>query len=145
MAKAPGLNTWLNRTTKLFLQQMSSGAMELRFPAEVLHDGAGEPISNANWIHAPDLSAVTGFASKYWIITGDIVTLLSQAERDAVDAAVLSTSRDGVADELDAVEDITRAFALVVLDEINTLRAQHGLADRTIAQLKTGVRNKLGS
>ena len=36
-----------------------------------------------------------------------------------------------------------KAFALVVLDEINILRVGAGLAERTITQLKTAVKNKL--
>jgi len=145
MAKAAGLNTWLNRTTKVFVQQTSSGEMERRFSVEVFHDGTGEPISNANWIHAPDMSAITGQLSKYWIITGDVVTLMSQTERDVVDLTTLNARRDNTANQLDVVEDVMRAFALVVLDEINVLRAQHSLVDRTIVQLKTAIRNKLGN
>ena len=99
----------------------------------------------AQWIHNPDLLAVTGFDSKYWIITGDVVTLMDQAARDAVDATELDAGRDATADQLDGLEDLIRAFALVVLDEINVLRGQHGLAPRTIAQLKNAVRAKLGS
>ena len=33
----------------------------------------------------------------------------------------------------------------VVMDEINILRDQHGLANRTVTQLRTAIRNKLGS
>jgi hypothetical protein len=123
----------------------------------------------AQWIINPDLSAVTGFASKYWTISGDTVSLMNQAQRDAVDAAELAASRDNVAAQIDQLESYVRAFALVVLDEFNahtektnsiltaidnnstlaTIRtAIAGIADlptRTIANLKTGVRNKLGS
>jgi len=91
------------------------------------------------------MSAITGQPSKYWVITGDVITLMSQTERDAVDVAELNARRGDVSDELDQVEQITRAFALVVLDEINVLRAQHSLTARTISQLKTAVKNKLGS
>ena len=34
------------------------------------------------------------------------------------------------------------AFVWVVLDEINTLRAQHGLAPRTKSQVITALRNR---
>jgi len=121
---------WLHRTTKQLLRSVPSGEL---------------PEAQANYIEEPDLSAVTGQPSKYWTITGDIIALKSQAERDAVDAADLSTQRDNATNQLDPIEDILRAFALVVLDEINILRTQHSLADRTIAQLKTAVRSKLGS
>ena len=36
-----------------------------------------------------------------------------------------------------------KAFALVILDEINLLRTQHSIPVRTIAQLKNAVKNKL--
>lgn len=121
----------------------------------------------ADWIHGPDLSAVVGQPSKYWTITGDVVTLMSQAERDAVDAAEVTAAKDAVADELDRVQTIMRAFAEALLDELNLhaerttaiLNAVDGasnlatlktavalIADvptRTLAQLKTAVRGKL--
>lgn len=39
-----------------------------------------------DWIINPDLSAVTGWASKYWLISGDTVSLMSPAQRATVDA-----------------------------------------------------------
>ena len=98
-----------------------------------------------DWIINPDLAAVSGFGSKYWIITGDVVSLMDQAARDAVDAQELNDSRDAIANELDQLEGIMRAFAGVVLDEINTLRTEHSLSDRMLAQLKTAIRGKLGA
>lgn len=109
-------------------------------PTDLLAGGG----SLADYINNPDLSGVVGVENKYWVITGDTVSEMSQGEKDAVDAAALEAQRDSTAAQLDVVEDVLRAFALVVLDEINTLRSQHGLADRTIAQLKAGVRARLG-
>ena len=100
-----------------------------------------EPI--ANYVENPDLSAVDGFPAKYWSLTGDIFSLVDQATRDAIDAALLVTARDDLADDIDRLETFLRAFALVVLDEFNNLRSQHGLTARTISQLKNAVRNKL--
>jgi hypothetical protein len=60
-----------------------------------------------------------------------------------IPAGVLQGYDDKIVDELDTMK-ILRAFSLVVLDEINILRAQHALADRTPAQLKAAVRAKLG-
>lgn len=54
--------------------------------------------------------------------------------------------------EIDAEKDrmsdidnwgLQKAFALVVLDEINTLRVAAGLNPRTVNQLKTAIRSKL--
>lgn len=115
----------LNRTTKEFRRSVNTPDFPL-----------------AAWIINPDLSAVEGFANKYWLIAGDVVSLMSQSARDVVDADENTARLDSVADELDRVETIMRAFAEVVLDEINTLRSQHGLNARTLSQLKTAVRGK---
>ena len=59
----------LNRTTKQYI----ASANTPDYPV-------------ADWIHDPELSAVIGWDSKYWIITGDVVTLMDQTQRDTVDA-----------------------------------------------------------
>lgn len=122
-----------------------------------------------SWIHNPDVSAVAGFSTAYWKITGDTVSLMSVAERNAVDAAAIAASRDALAAQMDAIEDYNRAFALTCLDEFNAHATKINailtaidsggtvaqiktniltVADypqRTIAQLKTSLRNKLGT
>jgi len=106
---------------------------------------------------------------RYRTWTGSAVGEVDQATKDAIDAQLLSDARDALADELDNVEWQLRAFALAVLDEINLhaeritaiLDAADGatslatfktamaaIADipaRNIGQMKTAVRNKLGS
>ncbi len=121
---------YLHRTTK---------AYEVSIPTISLP----EPV--ANYIQDPDMSAVVGFSNIYWTITGDVVTLMSVSERSAVDTALLEGRRDSTANQVDETEEVLRASLLVILDEFNTLRAQHGLADRTIGQMKTAIRGKLGS
>ena len=62
--------------------------------AHVLHRTSKQYLESVNtpdyptvdWIRGPDLSAVTGFASKYWIVNGDVVTLMSPAQRATVDS-----------------------------------------------------------
>lgn len=58
----------LNRVTKEFLASVNTPD----FPP-------------TEWIHNPDIRVVGGFASKYWTITGNAVTLKTPAERAAVD------------------------------------------------------------
>ena len=41
----------------------------------------------SDWVLAPDLSEVNGVSKKYWKLTGDVVSEMSQPEKDAVDAA----------------------------------------------------------
>jgi len=142
----------LNRTTKIFI----SSANTPDYPT-------------AQWIINPDMTAVVGFPFIYWTITGDVVTLMTPAQRAAVDAALLSAARDAAAAQLQRTEDVLRAFMLAVLEELNlhadkfnsiltaidngaTLaQVKTGIAaiadypTRTEAQLRTSVRNKLGT
>ena len=137
---------WLNVNTMEYVERASPSSMKERFPALTFIDGNGKAMSNAEWNFALDGSlvvAVIGQPRKYWILVAGVAALMSQAERDAIDAALLTASRDSIANEIDQLETYTRAFALVVLDEINSLRSQHGLSARTTAQLKTAIRNKL--
>ena len=100
----------------------------------------------ADWIINPDLSAVGGFPSKHWVITGDVVSLMDQADRDAVDAreAADALTADRTANKLRIDDErVLKAFALVVLDEINLLRAEHGLAARTGSQLINAIEAKV--
>lgn len=122
-----------------------------------------------DWIINPDLSAVAGWPPRYWVITGDNVSLMSQAQRDAVDAAELTASRNAAAAALTDTENIQRAFMLLVLDEFNAHTAKMNalltaidnaaslaglktavasIADlpvRSESDLRTGMRNKLGT
>ena len=102
-----------------------------------------EPV--ANFIEDPDLSVVAGQPSKYWVVTGDVISLADQATRDAIDAAETDARRDSIAGRMDDAEDELRAVVLVLIDEVNVLRELHGLGARTNAQAKTGIRNKLGN
>jgi|TARA_Y100000310_G_scaffold103241_1_gene101518 hypothetical protein len=43
--------------------------------------------STDDWIRNPDLSSVSGVDSKYWKITGDVVSEMSVGEKSAVDTA----------------------------------------------------------
>lgn len=89
----------------------------------------------ANYIHNPNLSAVAGFASKYRIITGDDISLMSQAERDAVDLAEAEVEKDNMSANID------RVLTAVVL-AINDGSFVPG-ANYTNLQLKTIIRGKL--
>ena len=120
-----------------------------------------------DWIINPDMGAVVGFNGKYWIITGDIITLMDQAARDVVDAAELSDRRDSIASELDNTQDVMIEFFKLVVQELNSKAdkinaillaaetannlgafktAMNAIVDepiRTMAQLKTALRSAL--
>jgi len=95
--------------------------------ADVLHRTTREYRQSVNtpdypiedWIIDPDLSAVTGFDSRYWIVTGDTVALLSESERQALDLADEASRLDTLAAEIEQQQTIMRALAEVLLDELN--------------------------
>ena len=101
----------------------------------------------------PDLSAVDGIVDvDYWkVVAGQVVPFTAQeiADQDAADAAEVDTNtRSGGKGYFNGQtpEGLAfRAFADIVKDEINILRAQHGLADRTLAQLKSAIQSRIDS
>ena len=121
---------WVHRTTKNLLKSVA--------PADL-------PKSQANYIESPDLSAVEGEPSIYWNVVGDTVSLMSQAERDAVDAQALTDNRDSEAARMDDAGSLLHALMLVMLEELNSVREQTGLTPRTLQQVKVSVRDKLGN
>ena len=134
---------YLHRTTKQYLRSVS--------PASLL-----EPVEN--YIFMPDLSAVEGVPNRYWKITGDVVSEMTQEEKDAVDLQILIDSRDSIITEIDNLENIMRALTKILISEINILRQQFNtttsevpqlttttFADRTLSQVRDQLRNNLGS
>ena len=103
-----------------------------------------EPIGN--YIDTPDLSVVAGFPNIYWIITGDIISLMSQVERDAVDTTIETAQRDGqIAEDIDRLESVLRQLVKMIVSELNILRSLHGLPNRTLVQVRNQLRSGLGT
>jgi hypothetical protein len=85
--------------------------------ASVLHRTTKQYIASAHtpdypvedWIHNPDMSPVSGVPSQYWKITGDAVSEMSAAEKDA---ACLSDVKAAKCAAIDARTDelITAGF-----------------------------------
>ena len=99
------------------------------------------------WQASPDLSQIVGVAQKHrkWDSVADRPVAMTTAEQAAVDAAALTARKDAEVAPLSAANtpDLLRALALVLRDEVNILRAQHGLADRSVAQLKNALKGKM--
>jgi hypothetical protein len=113
-----------------------------------------------DFVSNPDLSALEGLVPlKYWKHEAGAIVEYTQAEKDAQDAADASTAAQDALDAIaaskadatvamDGTENLAflmRAFADVVKEEINILRALHSLPDRTLAQLRTAIANKVNS
>lgn len=100
----------------------------------------------------PDLSAVIGIALKYWKHDNGSIVEMSQAEKDALDAAEQAafelTVRTGSKAYMDNFNDfglILRAMVSIMMKEINILRTEHSLANRTFSQLKTQIKSEVDS
>jgi len=70
-----------------------------------------------SWIINPDMSAVAGFPSKYWKITGDIVSLMSAAEQAQVDLdEFLLTASTSAAFQIGAFGDGVDGIVTIAVD-----------------------------
>jgi hypothetical protein len=90
-------------------------------------------------------------------VDGGIVVVLDQTDLDAITAADAAAAAQASADYitntkaqakvlLDEVHTqgrMQRAFAEVMIDEMNTLRALHSLPDRTLVQLRNAIDGKI--
>ena len=125
------MGNFLHRTKKRYLSSTS--------PNEL-------PEDISNYIEQPDLSAVEGVPTKYWVITGDIVSEMSSAEKAIVDQALLDIARDSrIQSAIDGVESDMRQVVKMLIAELNILRQLHGLSDRTLSQVRTQLRNGYGN
>lgn len=137
------MGDYVHRTTKSYLRSVSPNELP-------------EPL--ANYIEDPDLSAVVGVPSVYWIVIGDVISEMSQGEKDAVDAQLLQERYDSIIQEIDNLESVLRALTKMIISEINILRQQFNtttaeipqatdtnFADRTLEQVKQQLRNDLGT
>lgn len=101
--------------------------------------------------------------------TGVAVEEMTGPEKLAVDLALLEASRDSIVQQLDQQEDILRAFAGLLVDELNNHAARtnalldaidaantlsalksaaagiQNLPTRNLAQLRQAIRNKIGT
>lgn len=96
--------------------------------------------------HDPDLSAVADVDPIYWKETGGVFSEMTLTEKGVKDAQIAAADADRdrrIAKRRIDNERMLRAFAEVVMDEINILRGQHGLADRTMSQLVTAIKGKI--
>lgn len=100
-----------------------------------------------------EYNAASAIPPQYRKWSGSAVKEMTQAEKDAVDAALEAARRAALRTEADANLSVNRddrsliirALAKTILDEINILRAQHSLTPRTFSQMVTAVQNKIAA
>jgi len=93
----------------------------------------------AAWIIEPDLSAVVGQPLKYWIITGDIISVMSQAEKNTIDAFLLQAEKNAIESESD--RGILKAVISALIKTIN-LRLPDG-QKITKTEIVTAIKGEL--
>lgn len=111
-------------------------------------DYEGQP----NVLINPNLSAVAGQPMRYWKHIAGEIQLMTQGERDAVDAAIatstLNSARNGAKDQIVGtipLPILLRALADILKDEINVVRGWTAsfktevAAASNLADLKTRV------
>jgi len=112
----------LNRTTKQFLRSANT-----------------PDYPTVDWIHNPDLSAVAGQPSKYWIITGDVVTLMDSAAMAVVDAAEAQSLKDAL--EAETQVGALKAVIAGLVDVMNTKLAAN--KQITFQEVKAAIKARL--
>lgn len=97
--------------------------------------------SISEWIHNP---SVPNCSEKYWKILGDLVVEMNSSEKITVDNNIIADIANKISDKKDITkcDKLLKSFALVMIDEINSLRSKTGLSPRTVDQLKTAIINK---
>ena len=100
----------------------------------------------------PDVTLLRSVSTTHWKCSNAAVMEMTQTEKDTTDAAALLTEVLVVRADGEAIVDtravggvVLRAFALVVMDEFNVLRNLHALSNRTIAQLKAAIKDKISA
>lgn len=98
-----------------------------------------------DWFKCNDMD-IPNCLGKYkkWNESENKVEEMTQAEKDVVDQAETDAIAQKIENSknIDNLEKLTKALALVILGEINILRVKAGLSERTVSQLKTAVKNK---
>lgn len=111
--------------------------------------GVARNTSDPNLIVNPDLSAVSGQPKKYWKISGDSVLLMSQSERDAVDAAEFAAAKQAVKNQAKALIDgatepvvalVFEAVGTVIKAEFEGIKTGNPLVSRTLAEVKQAMK-----
>jgi len=117
---------------------VAGATLMFKFYPDTMKIGATGPTGSAQPVNQEGYYQV--FVTEQQFGTGtqsDFDALPQQTKDDAV-----SQGNADVAD-IDAWTDREKAFAKVLLDEINILRDAAGLPDRTMTQLKTAIAGKL--
>lgn len=143
---------------------LNTSTLEMRASVdEVQYEDPWLAITRAQY----DLWSVIPLRYRTWAL--DHIEEMTQPEKDAVDLALMEATRDGIVQQLDSVENILRAFAGLLVDELNahgtringilnaiddgaslaSIKAAvaviQDVPTRNLALLRQSIRNKIGT
>ena len=115
------------------------------------NEGPWVASGRTDFVISPDLSQLDGIVPRRnWKHSGGLIVEFTQAEKDTRDAAEAAandlSTREGAKSGLEGFGSqslLMRAFADIIKDEINALRALHSLPDRTLAQLRSAIDGRI--
>ncbi len=93
----------------------------------------------AEWIINPDLTAVAGQPIKYWIITGDVVTLASPAQQAVIDTAIATQRRNANRDQASGAADDPAAVGMQNRSIIEVFNQRDNFLTNRIVQLQDAM------
>ena len=99
----------------------------------------------AHFWHNPDLSAVADVDPIYWKETSGVFSEMTLTEKGVKDAEIVAANADRdrrFAKRRIAKRDLI-AFAEVIMDELNILRAEHSLTLRQLSQVESAIERKI--
>jgi len=88
-----------------------------------------------DWIINPNLLAVTGVPKKYWRISGDTVSEMTQVEKDAVDAGLLAAAKSARITQLQA--EATEQIAIEMIDSAPGAKGRFVAAQNSVNNAST--------
>lgn len=131
------MGNWINRTTNQEVLSASPSMMRDIYGGIFVGSG-GKAQGNTDWIYMPVIDLTTrAFASKYWDIIGDVVSLKSSDARDAIDIAEKNIQDIATVGEQD--NETNRALLAV----INTLKTDAGLRNTTFDDIQADAKSRL--
>ena len=144
-----GLVSICSATTALY--RVSSGEVTAISTEDNLYSGSPDifaVITNATYPDGTTFQKRVLGAAK--ILDGTVVRNATQEEIDGFQAAAINDHNIKEAEKAlvylqnhPQFRRIMTAFSAILVSEINILRSEHGLSNRTLSQLKTAIENRI--
>lgn len=113
----------------------------MRLSFSVREDKLPHPVGE--YLKNPDLLAVKGVERYYWKVENNSLMAMSPTERAAIDVQRTTEALDEKVEEYLTGREVTKAFALLLIDEINILREAASMQPRTMQQFVQAMKQRI--